>query len=187
MRQIVSNTGPLISVEKLSQGYDFIRRLYDKLIVPPVVLEEVVAGQFATPDEYLQHYIISDLIEMRTVSQPQELFEAERLHEGETQAIQLALELEFRCSLRKQWDAGLRRVWGYKFPVLLAKLPSTRTPPRLRFFRIRYLRARVGGGEHGVRACYNLLAKRIFHGIMPRWQSRLSIVLRGIPVKRGRI
>ena len=54
MRQIVSNTGPLISLEKLSQGYDLIRGLYDKLIVPRVVLEEVAAEQFATPDEYLQ-------------------------------------------------------------------------------------------------------------------------------------
>jgi len=90
----VSNTGPLISLEKLNQGYDFIRRLYDKLIISPAVLEEVTAGQFATPDEYLQHYAISDLIEVRTVSQPCELPEAERLHEGETQAIQLALELQ---------------------------------------------------------------------------------------------
>ena len=94
MRQIVSDTGPLISLEKLSQGYDFIRRLYDKLIIAPAVLEEVAAGQFATPEEYLQHYGISDLIEVRTVSQPHELPEAERLHEGETQAIQLALELQ---------------------------------------------------------------------------------------------
>jgi predicted nucleic acid-binding protein len=92
--QIVSNTGPLISLEKLSQGYDFIRQLYDKLIISSVVLEEVAAGQFATPGDYLQHYGTRDLIEVRTVSQPRELPEAERLHEGETQAIQLALELQ---------------------------------------------------------------------------------------------
>lgn len=94
MRQIVSNTGPLISLEKLSQGCDFIRQLYDKLIVAPVVLDEVAAGQFATPEEYLQHYGISDLIEVRTVAQPHVLPEAERLHEGEPQAIQRALELQ---------------------------------------------------------------------------------------------
>jgi predicted nucleic acid-binding protein len=87
VRQIVSDTGPLISLEKLSQGYDFIRQLYDKLIIAPAVLEEVAAGQFATPEEYLQHYGISDLIEVRMVSQPHKLPEAERLHEGETQAI----------------------------------------------------------------------------------------------------
>jgi len=94
VRQIVSNTGPLISLEKLSLGYAFIRGLYDKLIIPPVVLEEVAAGQFATPNEYLRHYDIFDLIEVRTMSQPRELSEAERLHEGERQAIQLALELQ---------------------------------------------------------------------------------------------
>jgi predicted nucleic acid-binding protein len=94
VRQSVSNTGPLISLEKLTQGYDFIRRLYDKVIIPPAVLEEVAVGQFATPREYLQHYSIRDLIEVRTVSQPRVLPEAERLHEGETQAIQLALELQ---------------------------------------------------------------------------------------------
>lgn len=48
MRHIVSNTGPLISLEKLNQGYAFIRRLYDKVLIPPAVLQEVAVGQFAT-------------------------------------------------------------------------------------------------------------------------------------------
>jgi hypothetical protein len=103
MRQVVSDTGPLISLEKLSQGYDFIRQLYDKLIISPVVLEEAAAGQFATPSEYLQHYGISDLIEVRTVSRPHELPEAERLPDGETHAIQLARDIwvrEFVASRR---------------------------------------------------------------------------------------
>lgn len=56
--------------------------------------KKVAAGQFVTPGEYLQHYTIRDLIEVRTVSQPYELSEAERLHEGEAQGIQLALELQ---------------------------------------------------------------------------------------------
>jgi hypothetical protein len=43
-RRIVSNTGPLISLEKLRQGYDFIRQLYDTIIIPPGVLDEVAAG-----------------------------------------------------------------------------------------------------------------------------------------------
>jgi predicted nucleic acid-binding protein len=94
VRRIVSNTGPLISLEKLHQGYDFIRRLYDRVIIAPAVLAEVAVGQCTTPEDYLQHYAISDLIEVRMVSQPQELPEVERLHEGETQAIQLALELQ---------------------------------------------------------------------------------------------
>ena len=38
-QRIVSNTGPLISLEKLSHGYDFIRQLYEKLVIPPAVLD----------------------------------------------------------------------------------------------------------------------------------------------------
>jgi predicted nucleic acid-binding protein len=92
-RRIVSNTGPLISLEKLHQGYDFIRLLYDSIIIPPGVFDEVAEGQFATPHAYLQHYGIVDLIEVHAVSQNERLPEAARLHVGEVQAIQLALEL----------------------------------------------------------------------------------------------
>ena len=38
VRRIVSNTGPLISLEKLRQGYAFIRQLYNTIIIPPGVL-----------------------------------------------------------------------------------------------------------------------------------------------------
>ena len=92
-RRIVSNTGPLISLEKLQQGYAFIRQLYDTIIIPVGVLQEVAEGQFATPHAYLQHYGIVDLIEVQVVSQSEQLPEAARLHLGEAQAIQLAREL----------------------------------------------------------------------------------------------
>ena len=92
-RRIVSNTGPLISLEKLRQGYDFIRQLYDTIIIPLGVLDEVAEGQFATPHAYLQHYGIVDVIEVHSVSRHEQLPEAARLHVGEAQAIQLAQEL----------------------------------------------------------------------------------------------
>lgn len=92
-RRIVSNTGPLISLEKLRQGYDFIRQLYDTIIIPPGVLDEVAAGQFATPQAYLQHYGIVDFIAVQAVSQSERIPEVARLHVGEAQAIQLAREL----------------------------------------------------------------------------------------------
>ncbi|MGH8059102.1 MAG: hypothetical protein ACREOH_18010 [Candidatus Entotheonellia bacterium] len=92
-RHIVSNTGPLISLEKLHRGYDFIRQMYDSIIIPPGVLDEVAEGQFTTPHAYLQHYGIVDLIEIHAVSQSERLPEAARMRVGEVQAIQLALEL----------------------------------------------------------------------------------------------
>ena len=92
-RRIVSNTGPLISLEKLRHGYDFIRQLYDTIIIPPGVLPEVAEGQFATPHAYVQRYGIVDLIEVHAISRSEQLPEAARLHSGEAQAIQLAREL----------------------------------------------------------------------------------------------
>ena len=92
-RRVVSDTGPLISLEKLPNGFGFIRRLYDVVLVPEAVLEEVSAGQFASGAAYLAHYRIADLVEVRSVSAAPTLPAVERLDEGERQGIALALEL----------------------------------------------------------------------------------------------
>ena len=89
----VSDTGPLISLEKLENGYHFIGQLYDKIIVPPAVLGEVTEGIFDHPEAYLAHYGIQDLIEVQNISLMRRLSSHERLHEAEIQAINLALEL----------------------------------------------------------------------------------------------
>jgi predicted nucleic acid-binding protein len=84
---IVSNTGPLISLEKIQDGYEFIRKLYDKIIIPPKVLEEVSENYYPTPQHYLEYHNIEDLIEIRSVLSPLAISGIERLHEGEKQAI----------------------------------------------------------------------------------------------------
>ncbi len=67
MKKIVSDTGALISLEKLQDGYAFIQRLYDKIIIPPAVLEEV-AFHFRNGRIYLKHYGIERFIEVRETS-----------------------------------------------------------------------------------------------------------------------
>ena len=91
---IVSNTGPLISMEKMDRGYAFIRRLYSHIIISPTVLTEVAADAFETPQAYLQHYGIVDLIDVRPAHRSFTLPEIERLHQGEIEAIQVALALQ---------------------------------------------------------------------------------------------
>lgn len=93
-QRVVSDAGPLISLEKLSGGYRFIAQLYEGIIVPPKVLEEIAQERYSQPQEYLKSHQISDLIEARTPSRIPELPESQRLHEGEVQAIALALELK---------------------------------------------------------------------------------------------
>ena len=90
---IVSNTGPMISLEKLSDGFKFIRKLYDKIIIPEAVLEELAADNILVPAEYLNLHLINDLVEVRPVSALSNIAEIHRLDRGEKQAISLAEQL----------------------------------------------------------------------------------------------
>ncbi len=93
-KSIVSNTGPLISLEKIQDGYTFIRKLYDKIIIPPSVLEEVSQGAHASPSDYLNDYNITDLIKVESPPATAHIAGIERLHQGERDAISLAISLQ---------------------------------------------------------------------------------------------
>lgn len=90
-RRVVSDTGPLISLEKLAGGFRFIRKLYDVVLVPPAVLDELAQGRFESTEAYLAHYDAADLLEIKDVSPSSIEAEMDHLDEGERQAIQLAL------------------------------------------------------------------------------------------------
>ena len=91
---IVSDTGPIITLEGMSDGYGFIRKLYNKIIVPSAVLKEVAEGEFPDPLDYLEAYQIEDLIEIKSVQTISNIPEIERLDEGEKEAISLAYQLK---------------------------------------------------------------------------------------------
>jgi predicted nucleic acid-binding protein len=114
MRFIVSDTGPLISLERLPDGYTFIQRLYDQVLVPPMVMEELLQGLAVDRDTYLQHYGIAGFLEVVSPGKALVLPGMERLHGGENQAIQLALERELPLLIEEEagrevaLEAGLR-------------------------------------------------------------------------------
>jgi predicted nucleic acid-binding protein len=89
-RETASDTGPLITLEKLSDGYRFIRLLYDKIVIPRTVLEELVQGQFLSTQAYLEHYGIEDLLEIVETPGGLEVPGVELLDAGERGAIQIA-------------------------------------------------------------------------------------------------
>jgi len=91
-RETASDTGPLITLEKLTDGYRFIRLLCDRIFVPPSVLEELAQGQFSSSQAYLEHYRIEDLVEVVQARSDLETPGAELLDTGEREAIQIALE-----------------------------------------------------------------------------------------------
>ena len=112
-RQIVCDTGPLISLEKITGGYRFIGRLYDRLVVPPAVMDELVAGQFETGEAYLRHFDAEDLIVVKPLVAPSSTEEiedkTEHLDKGEREAIRLALELELPLLIEEEAGRAVAR------------------------------------------------------------------------------
>lgn len=91
---LVTDTGPLISLERLDGGYELMRQLYRRIWAPPAVLREIAVGQFATPQFYLEHYAITDFVyERAPLAIPQNTPWQSDLHLGELEAIALAQEL----------------------------------------------------------------------------------------------
>jgi predicted nucleic acid-binding protein len=92
IKRIVSDTGPLISLEKLDGGYDLIHTLYDHIIVSSIILDEVSYG-YTSPKKYLRVHKIDELIQVHPVDTIASITGLDRLHKGEAQAITLALQL----------------------------------------------------------------------------------------------
>ena len=86
-RTVVSDTGPLIPLEKLTDGFGFIRLLYDTILISPTVLKELEEGLFNEGISYLDHYGISDLIEIVEMDLELSLPGTEDLDKGERGAL----------------------------------------------------------------------------------------------------
>lgn len=100
-RMVVSDTGPLISLERIRGGHQFIRKLFSQIIVPQVGMDELSDGDQIS---YISRYKISDLIQVHASISLPNLPEINRLHEGERQAI--ALALKYRLSLLIEEEEG---------------------------------------------------------------------------------
>ena len=104
-RRIVADTGPIISLEKLTGGFEFIRRLYDEVVVPSAVMRELVTGQFDTTDEYLAHFNAAEVL---VVQNPKgtDPYDWPDLDPGERAAIALAMDLGLDLLIEE--EAGRR-------------------------------------------------------------------------------
>lgn len=121
-QRVVSDAGPLISLEKPSGGYPLIARLYERIIVPPQVLEEIAQGRYSQPQEYLKTHQISDLIEVRTPGSIPVLSESQRLHEGEVQAIALARELNLPLLIKETVGRRVALAAGVKISGIAGQI-----------------------------------------------------------------
>lgn len=110
---IVSDAGPLISLEKIPGGFAFIQKLYGKILVPEAVLREV-AYYYESPSDYLQQHKIEHFVDVRAVHVQPNLPGIRFLDEGEKHALSLAKEvtghilIEERYGRRSAQEMGLQ-------------------------------------------------------------------------------
>lgn len=106
---LVSDTGPLISLESIPGGFQWICSVLNRLIIPPVVLEEV-ARPYEGQEAFLAETGLRSLVEVRrpgTRSTVDPVPEWEVLDDGEQAAIALARELGAPLLIEER--AGRRR------------------------------------------------------------------------------
>ncbi|PSQ81571.1 MAG: hypothetical protein BRD46_01785 [Bacteroidetes bacterium QS_8_68_15] len=108
MKRIVSDTSPLISLEKIDGGYTFFRQRYDRVLVPPAVLRELAAGPFESEEAYLSHFGIDDLLRVEKPERS-EREETEHLDPGEREAIALALEFDLPLLIEEESGRAIAR------------------------------------------------------------------------------
>lgn len=121
MKRIVSVTSPLISLEKIDEGYKFIRRLYERGLVPPEVLRELAAGPFDSGEAYLSHFGIDDLLQ---VEKPEhsEREKTEHLNPGEREALALALEFDLPLLIEEEAGRTLARELGIRISGIAGQI-----------------------------------------------------------------
>jgi predicted nucleic acid-binding protein len=121
VKRIVSDTSPLISLEKIDGGYELVRRLYDKVLVPPAVLRELAAGPFENEEAYLSHFGIDDLLQVETPERS-ELDKTEHLDPGEREAIALALECDLPLLIEEEAGRTLARELGIRISGIAGQI-----------------------------------------------------------------
>jgi predicted nucleic acid-binding protein len=118
---IISDTGPLISLEKLENGYQFIQKLYDKIVIAQVVIEELYQGEFANWNDYKNYYNVNDCLTI--VEEELLILEVLKdLDKGEQQAIQLAYNLQLPLLIEEEKGRRIAKQLGLKFSGIAGQI-----------------------------------------------------------------
>ncbi|PZV17147.1 MAG: hypothetical protein DCF21_09835 [Leptolyngbya sp.] len=119
---IVSDTGPLISLEKLSDGYGWIQQLYGQILIPDAVAQELYQGMFSTWDAYQVHHNLGDFISVVRVATVETFPGWELLDIGERQAIQLAWRQHLPLLIEEEQGRQVAKALGLKFSGLAGQV-----------------------------------------------------------------
>ena len=116
MRVAVSNSGPLIHLT-LAGLLDFVFKLFDFIIIPPLVYEEIVVKgkEQSNSDAYiLERAVNNELIKIEAVKKGSENITSSKLHRAEIDTINLYLQSNFEIILLDDEEA---RVFARKLGI----------------------------------------------------------------------
>jgi predicted nucleic acid-binding protein len=89
---VVCDSGPLITAERLGDGFAVLRRLFDRVLIPPAVFDEVSFPYARRGTDFVRIHGLSDLIEVSAPSQPLRPDPDMVLEAGEIEALALAVQ-----------------------------------------------------------------------------------------------
>lgn len=123
---VVSNTSPMITlVETLPDGNLLLKKLFEKILIPRVVIEELIEEKsvgaltkdrprFYTCQQYLDFYNISDIIEMHDIDVDSAIPEIDILDKGEAVAISLAIREQLLLMIDEKKGIRVAKESGVK-------------------------------------------------------------------------
>lgn len=86
------------------------------------MLSELAQGQFESADAYLTHYGVADLLEVKDVASSSVQADAEHLDEGESEAIQLAVDEGLPLLIEEQAGRDTARKLGLQISGIAGQL-----------------------------------------------------------------
>lgn len=91
MRKVISNSTPLIALNKISR-LDLLEKIYEKIIIPCAVYEEVILESTTrNKNDFIKKSAFIEIMEIKNV-EAKDLFKTS-LHKGEVEVMILAKEI----------------------------------------------------------------------------------------------
>ena len=119
---IVSDAGPLISLEKLSDGYGWMQQLYSQILIPRAVAQELYQGMFSNWEAYQSHYNFGAFISIVEVITTETFPGYDLLDVGERQAIQLAWKRQLPLLIEEDRGRQVAKALGLTFSGLAGQI-----------------------------------------------------------------
>jgi predicted nucleic acid-binding protein len=107
---IASDAGPLITLERLENGFDFLNKVYKEVIVPQSVFDEVLVKK----EDFYNKLRYAGKIEVVQVTKVEEIPNIELLHQGEIDAISLAYQQKLPLLIEESLGRDSAKKMGIK-------------------------------------------------------------------------